>query len=1441
MDIREQKNLVRPYHNINRKIYAYTLPEAPSHDGYIKVGETIRATEDRIREQVGSAGLNPKTQFIRRAQQKNGKWFHDTDLHNFFVQNGIKRGDFNQSAREWFYFDGKPEEAEILTDKFINLDYEDVQVNQEGTDYQLRSEQEAAVEATLNYLKTTDDEEKKFLWNAKPRFGKTLTAYDLMLRLDSISTLVVTNRPAVANSWYEDFTKFIAHKDKSRKFVAGTDELKQTGTLSYDEFMDYIISNEVKDPKLLAFISLQDLKGAKFAGGDYEKLRWIKERTWDLLIIDEAHEGVDTVKTDRALDEVQRKFTLHLSGTPFKQLEAGKFSSEQIFNWTYADEQKAKENWDYSIGSNPYANLPQLNLFTYQMGNLVIEDIKEGKYIGEENYDYTFDLNEFFRVGPNNRFIYEDEVKQFLDNLASGRFPFAETEYRQELKHTLWLFNRVNSVKAMEKLLRKHPVFKDYKVVIAAGDGKRYPDPENIFEDEALDAEASGKSYEKVKKAIAENDRTITLSCGQLTTGVTVPEWTGVLILSNIKSPALYFQAAFRSQNPHEYADAEGKLQRKENAYVFDFAPERTLVLYEEFANNLSGVEPLTSDESKENIRELLNFFPVLAEDDEGSMYRIAATDVLTIPVENKAREVVNQGFMSNLLFDNISRIFAAPQEVMDILNKIPPEKNKWHVEKRDIVNTNPLVDERGKVDIPDELVESETDNLFGPKIYVDEFPKEIVETQKIVDDFLTVADSGLDNIYDNSDYTKAKIRDKRKEMTDLFTNFVNSARDEILNEQENIHKSYQEKIDESDDETLKQELEEARDKAIQRSTQKFYENVNENANESFEKVTKESLEDREEKKKKTTEDEVREHLRGFTRTIPAFLMAYGDENTTVDNFEENIEPETFKELTSISIPEFQKLRDGFTYIDESTGEEKEYLGFFNKPVFNASIQKFMEKKHELSNYFETSQDESIFDYIPPQQTNQRYTPEPVVDYMIDALEKENPNIFKNEDTKFIDLYTKSGLFITGTIERLFKGLKDKIEDPHDRLKHIIENQVYAVCPTNIIYNIARNFIMSDFEGISDENIVEYNLTKDVKNGNLEEALKNIYGDNMKFDVVIGNPPYQEEIKNTSDKPIYNYFMDESFKLAEKVTFVTPGRFLFNAGKTPKSWNKKMLNDPHLKVVGYEPDGKKIFPNTSITGGIAITYRDSKKNFGKIGVYTPHEELRTTFKKVNDKEFIPISSIMYSSFSYSFTNKLHEDYPEVKQKVSKGHLYDITTNAFEKLPEIFFDEEPKDGEEYVCLLGRENNARVVKYIKREYIEPHENLDKYKVLLPNSNGSGAIGEVDKTPIIGYPELGYPGEGHTQTFLSIGKFNKEREAVACLKYVKSKFTRAMVGILKVTQNNPSNKWKYVPLQDFSENSDIDWTKSVKEIDQQLYKKYGLSKDEIKFIENNIEAMK
>lgn len=1091
-------------------IYAYATPEVERHIGWSKIGYTEQDVETRIQQQTHTADIRFDLLWQGTAiyDDGTGDVFTDKDFHVYLRKGGIE----NTPGTEWFHINGGDSQQ-----KFYKFKSDRGIMKAIGTavPYKLREEQRKAVESTMQYCES--HEKGEFLWNAKPRFGKTLAVYDFCKQVGARSVLIVTNRPAIANSWYSDYVKFLGDESGYR-FISTTDSLKgKPFVLTRDEYQRSI-SDDMKG--YIEFVSLQDLKGSFYLGGHFDKHRELQDNDWDVLVVDEAHEGVDTYKTDVAFNRIKRKFTLHLSGTPFKALANDKFEEQAIFNWTYADEQAAKRDWDSSSEEeNPYENLPKLNLFTYQMSEIIKDEIEQGVEINGETEEYAFDLNDFFET-KNGKFVHECAVDRFLDALTTQtKFPFSTEELRNELKHTFWLLNRVDSAKALASKLQSHPAFVEYTIVLAAGDGKLDDDDE------------TEKSFDKVTEAITNHDKTITLSVRQLTTGVTIPEWTAVLMLSNVKSPALYMQAAFRAQNPCMFSDGK-HFYRKENAYVFDFDPARTLTKFQEFANDLSSNTTSGKGDSetrKENVRTLLNFFPVLGEDENGEMIELDAEKVLSIPRKIKSQEVVKRGFMSNYLFQNISNIFGAPQEVIDIITNFTPvqePKNPVNVTSETAEELS--IDENGDVNLDNDYVIGVSSEIFGDKI----FGTIEGEIQKAVDSahaaeseeagrssidqfkdaFKAQAIKGIVDIAKEHYADDIRASDKKQIERDL-----NGRSEKIIDrvfsdyeiQRRVIERELHEALDNRDKgtsaEDVQREFEQRQREATAKLQEELSTTINDFVKEASEDVVRTVETKVKEREKDSIEDRIRDHLRGFSRTIPSFLMAYGDNTVTLATFDTVIPNQVFVEVTSITLDQFRFLRDGGKYTDAVTGEEKEFRGnLFDSVVFDDSVKEFLRLKKKLADYFDEKSIEDIFDYIPPQKTNQIFTPKVIVKKMVDMLETENPGCFNMPDKTFIDLYMKSGLYITEIVKRLYQSdaMKRLFPDKEARLKHIFEKQVYGLAPTEIIYKIATSYILGfdDEIMITKHNFRLVDALPAAKEGNLAQLLDDLFGENAPVD-----------------------------------------------------------------------------------------------------------------------------------------------------------------------------------------------------------------------------------------------------------------------------------------------------------------------------------------------------
>lgn len=1425
------------------QVYSYTLPDLPQYDGAQKIGYTERQNvDDRIREQVHTPAVDlhyikqwyAPAFYLDTNNQPTSKSFIDKDFHRYLRAEHInQRKDL--PGEEWFDFANDPAQSKILFDNFRHT-YNTI-TQGEKIPYKLRSEQEAAVTKALAYFRSHSDnndtdEQPAFLWNAKPRFGKTLAAYDLAKRLDAKSVLIVTNRPAIANSWYDDYAKFV----DGYEFVSVTSSLSDRPTLTREQF---ILRNADHNNGLrqITFLSLQDLKGSHYFGGKIDKLKWVADLHWDLLIIDEAHEGVDTNRTDVALDIVKRKYTLYLSGTPFKMLASEKFSDDAIYNWTYLDEQQAKQaelvalhNGDDIDAS--HTNLPDMRLFTYRISEMTTNEINEGVDLNGEDCDYAFDLNEFFAT-KNGKFIHADDVRAFLHNLSTNtKYPFSTPELRNELKHTFWYVgNRVDSCKALAKLLKEDPVFKDYEVIIAAGDGKS-------FEEEADNYNANEKSFDRVNHAISEHDKTITLSCGQLTTGVTVKQWSAVLMLTDIKSPALYMQAAFRAQNPYEHIETvNGKsvMVRKKSAYLFDFAPTRVLEIYGEFANGLqpAAVERQNSEaERKDNIKRLLNFFPVISEDINGRMIELDAEKVLTFPNALAAKDIVNARFMANLLFnDTIKNVFNIPKEAEAILSKtdVVQGKHITHNDKPlDLDEARTLHDNREKT------INENKQAILGDKIYETAYLNNI---DRIVDntDHITDKDALAKSLSTDIAELSEKPIARAKEVLNLTKAEADSNRQKVLEVQRNAISEYvnSDLSNAIERAAKKEELKEALKNSIEQTA--VEETVTMKADHDIEN------------ERKSKEDEIKDHLRAFTRTIPMCIMANNTgSEITINNFDTVISDTDFKDLTNITKEEFHMLRDGFDYTDDN-GAPKRFEGVFNRYRFNAAIAEFVSEKNKLGKYW-LGEQRDIFELVPNQKNNQIFTPRKVVTMMIDDLQAERPDLFNSTSSRFIDLYMKSGLYIAEIAKRLFNNTRHFYNSDDECMTHVLTHQVYGLAPTNILYNITTGFIFGGLPNISKNNFREYSLLDDAKNGTAQTTLnklfnKNKSGDSMfKFDAVVGNPPYTK-----GNDQLYVYFVKSATDLSSLVSLIFP----MGWQKPANANGLSTLNNPQFKRSGHFVKVDNYYENNMSpeilfkgvsTGGVNIMLwnKDHNEPNGLVPIYEyslPKDKVILPIDKTDipkPAEIMSICAKVKKTYANSYTSmadigSARKPYGFEADPISAPEKYGLRL------------QEHKQRNDDLRLFGLLHRQRTFRFIPRsQAVQLSPLTDKHKVFIPK-----AWGNMDeKQGYIGgsYGSIftGKPGDICSETYIEFGPFSAEVEAANAEKYFKTKFFRAVFYKDKISQNTARDTFKSVPLQDFTANSDIDWSKSIPEIDQQLYRKYNLSQEEIDFIETHVKPM-
>lgn len=1264
------------------------------------------AAEKRINQYMKTAGVPHQLNWAELAYRKTDNfWFRDHDVHRVLERSGIKRNE-NVEGKEWFLTNTETVKRAITAVK-ENRTAIDINSPKQVIKITLRQEQLAAIEQTKKVFKTKN----KMLWNAKMRFGKTLTALQLIKDQKYQRILITTHRPVVSDSWFEDFNKI---EMREAGYVYSSKNSGRTLDEAVESHMPFIY-----------FASLQDLRGSEvFGGKSGVKNQQIADINWDLVIVDEAHEGTMTDLATNVLTGIIKKQTklLELSGTPFNIMD--QYDEEQVFTWDYVMEQQAKKRWsvDHPKERNPYEGLPEVSMYTFEMKR----NFKSDSFLTTEGKSFNF--KEFFRVNEDGQFVYEDKVNGFLNNITrpdvKTNYPFSTLEFRNELRHTLWLMPGIKEAAAMKELLEHHPVFgMEYKVINVVDNG------------DTRDGTASETDLERVRGAISEypeQTKTITLTVRKLTTGVNVKEWNAVMFLSNTNSATTYLQAAFRAQTPF----SNEKLGMKKKAYIFDFAPDRALSVMAESSKMNSGAGKLSTTEQKARLKLLLNFLPIIGEQGNGMQpYRV---DTLLTKLKHVyAEKAVRTGFDDDSLYND--QLLKLDTDELDRFNNLKATVGTTKSEKKP-----------NKIDV----------NQQG----------------------LT------DEEYDQAEKAKKKNKKERTEEEKAALAKMNEL-----------------------------------------------------------------------KKQRKTFISV---LRGISIRIP--LMIYGldidvDRDVKINDFMNLVDTKSWEEfmpkgVTKEIFKHFSRYYDSEIFIEAGR--------IIRQRTESYDEEAPLERVEDIAGLFSTFKNPDKETVLTPWNVVNRHLAMTIGGLKFfdddfkeitkngvnirDWVETTETSVAFSNSSRLLEINSKTGLYpLYAAASLYYKAFEKMNEQTAGRFNKNDEEQLWQDILNNNIYVIAKTPMAKI---ITDRTLTGYkNYKTNIKyideivtqaKTNISVAADRIKKefDNVKFDVVIGNPPYQEMAKgnSTGDDPIYHLFFELAFEISGLVTLITPARFLSNAGKTPTWWNKKMLTDKHFKVSYFQPDSNKIFPRTDIKGGVAITLRDESKDFGAIGIFTKYKELECILKKVNNKLDKSMSEIIYNQNKYNL-ERVYADYPELKKEISSsGRDKRLRSNSFEKLAKIFSKEKlnPKD----INILGIINNKRTSRYIKLDYLdEMHENLYKFKVILPKSNGAGKFGEIISTPLVVGPMIGYTG-----TFIGVGAFKSEFEANATLKYVKTKFLRTMLGVLKVTQDNPIGVWKKVPLQNFTTNSDIDWKQSVADIDQQLYAKYGLTEQEVNFIETKVKEM-
>ena len=1294
------------------KIGEATLPDGSDFGGFTPCSHALnQAAKKRIDQYTRTAGISYELLYTEVTLYFGGgtvKSFNDKAVHEVLLRSGIRRRTNAGWGSEWFETDLETVKNAIKAVKEGRKSLSSSEKTEGQNPIIFRPEQKDAIEKTEKQFRRSN----QMLWNAKMRFGKTLSALQVVKDMGFSRTLILTHRPVVDDGWYEDFNKiFYDRKDYAYGSRDKGESFASLKARARSEALHYVY-----------FASMQDLRGSEQVGGKFDKNNEIFSTSWDLLIVDEAHEGTQTELGQSVIHELVKDGTkvLSLSGTPFNLFD--EYKENEVYTWDYVMEQKAKAEWDLEhFGDpNPYAELPTMNIYTYDLGRLLKEYIDE---------DVAFNFREFFRVNDSGEFVHRKDVAAFLDLLCrkdtDSAYPFATDEYRNNFRHTLWMIPGVKSALALQRMLERHPVFQHFQVVNVAGEG----DPT-----EEENAEALALLRSKIGDDPDET-RTITLSCGRLTTGVTVREWTAVLMLSGSLNTAAagYMQTIFRVQSP---ATINGRV--KENCYVFDFAPDRTLKVLAETAK-ISTKAGKTSSDDRTAMSEFLNFCPVIGM--EGSRMRKFDVDTMLRQLKKVYIErVVANGFEDGYLYN-------------DELLKL------------------------GKVEL-----------------------EEFKELKGIIGS------------------TKAMPRTKSVDINNQ--GLTNEEYDEL----EDLEKRNRSKKDKAEmSEEQKRRLEELK------------------------------------KRRKNRENAI-SILRGISIRMP--LMIYGadiedDEEITIDNFASKIDPQSWEEFMprGVSKQRFNAFRK--YYDPDIFAAAAKRIREMARNADRLSIEQRIERITQIFATFRNPDKETV---LTPWRVVNMHMSDTLGGYAFYDEDFKTPlseprfvdrgkvtaEVF-NEQTHILEINSKTGLYPLYVAYSVYRARlrelltsPESIEDEWAVWAKAVSENVFVVCKTKMARSITRRTLVG-FHPIRVNTYTPDDLINKIKNQPdlFIKKVHDLVGQNVKINAIVGNPPYQiqNEGKGNGADPVYHLFIDISHQLGERASFIHPARFLFNAGKTPKEWNNRMLNDPHLKIVDYWVKSSEVFPNVDVKGGIAISYWDKNIEFGCIGFFSPYPEIHHILHKVKAKDFVPFSTIVGPREAYGLTEELYIDHPELDGRQSKGHRYSLSANILDIFPELFSIDEKPDS---IQIYGRYDNQRGLRWIKDKYITKPDNFNYYKIIVPEANGTGAIGEVLSTPVIGVPVIGVPVIGHTDTYLSIGKFADAQVADRCLRYVKTKMARCMLGTLKVTQHNPRDTWANVPLQDFTDKSDIDWTRSVADIDRQLYRKYDLSDDEIAFIESMIKPM-
>ena len=1278
-------------------------------DGYFKPNSSLlnKAAKERIDQYTKTAGISYQLLYTEGTMFTDSKGhvssFNDKQVHKVLERSGIKRKSFEKKnqGREWYVTDLKTVKRAIAAVKEGRESLDNGEVTHEQSPIEFRPEQNMAIDRTIARFKRGN----QMLWNAKMRFGKTLSALEVVLEMEMQRTIILTHRPVVDEGWFEDFQKIFFDQPDYHY-----------GSRTKGESFQKLEQLARQGDSYVYFASMQDLRGAETVGGKFDKNADVFAAPWDMLIVDEAHEGTKTDIGQSVIDTLVKKHTkvLRLSGTPFNLLDD--YNEEEIFTWDYVMEQRAKAEWDLThMGDpNPYESLPAINIYTYDLGSLL-----GSEYCDDEK---AFNFREFFRTRDDGTFCHDRDVDRFLGLMCKegNLYPYSNNEFRQMFRHTLWVLPGVAAARTLSEKLRRHPVFGNFQVVNVAGNGDE--DEEN---EEAL---------KMVNKAIGPDPSetyTITLTCGRLTTGVSVKPWTAVFMMSGSfsTSAASYMQTIFRVQTPFT---CHG--QMKTNCYAFDFAPDRTLRVLAKVAK-VSAKAGKSTDEDRKILGDFLNFCPIISI--EGSQMK--PYDVKSMMAQLKRAQiekVVQNGFEDGALYND---------ELLKLTD----------VELQD------FKDLKGKIGTTKAMAKT--------------------------------ADIDVNNQgFTNEEYEEKERLEKKKKR-------------ELTPEE-------------------KARLEELKQKNNQRQNAISI-------------------------------------LRGISIRMP--LLIYGaelkneEDEITIDNFTQIVDAASWTEFMPKGVTKdvFRKFKK--YYEADIFREAGKRIRSMARAADNLTVEERIERITTIFNTFRNPDKETV---LTPWRVVNMHLGDCLGGYCFydERYERmlELPRHIDNgkvtrdvysPDSRVLEINSKSGLYPLFVAYNIYRRRMEEAREKYGDINRAfaqslwdttVEQNIFVICKTPMARCITRRTLVGfrptrvnaqyykDLIDVIKNNPATF--VNEVRDG--RRFWKANDKDHMTFNAIVGNPPYQVMDgggAGTSAITIYHHFINISKAIHPKyISLIVPARW-YAGGKGLDEFRNNMLSDKRIeKIIDY-PNPKDCFPTANISGGVCCflwnRQYSNKCHFTNI----VNHEIFAEERELNEFEVF----VRYNK-ALSIIRKIVDVTSNyISNIVAARNLYNLDSSV-----RGFSDKEQETDIKVYTSRG-------VGYIQLESITSGlSSIDSYKLFMGKVL-SGHIGETDEkgqVKVIASIFIGSAYEVCTDSYLVIGPFRIKKEAVNAERYFKTKFLRFLLLQSLVSMNISRNNFRFVPLQDFTSNSDIDWSRSIGEIDAQLYEKYGLERDEIDFIERMIKPM-